>query len=66
MKGNWLDTSANITAQNGAIVARIKRKLGGKDILLGKQSYMLQIAPGMDMALMAAMCICLDEKNNEK
>jgi hypothetical protein len=24
------------------------------------------VAPGVDMALMAALCICLDERHNEK
>ncbi|KAF2118951.1 tubby C-terminal-like domain-containing protein [Lophiotrema nucula] len=68
MKGNWFDTSADITdeAQGGIVVARIDRKLlSGKDIFFGQQTYALQVAPGVDMALMVAMCICMDEKNNE-
>ncbi|KAF2264245.1 DUF567-domain-containing protein [Lojkania enalia] len=69
MKGNWFDTTADITdeAQSGIVVARINRKLlSGKDILFGQQTYALQVAPGVDMALMVAMCIAMDEKNNEK
>ncbi|KAH9873355.1 hypothetical protein J1614_005753 [Plenodomus biglobosus] len=69
MRGNWFDTTADIIdeAQGGIIVARINRKiLSGKDILFGQQTYAVQIAPGVDMALIAALCICLDEKNNEK
>lgn len=69
MKGNWFDTSADITdqSQGGIVVARIDRKLlSGKDIFFGQQTYAVQVAPGVDMALIAAMCICLDEKNNEK
>lgn len=51
----------------GLVVARIDRKLlSGKDIFFGQQTYAVQIAPGVDMALIAAMCICMDEKNNEK
>ena len=68
MRGNFLDTYADITddAMNGFIVARIDRKiLSGRDIFFGQQTYGVQIAPGVDMALIAAMCICLDEKNNE-
>ncbi|KAF2736849.1 DUF567-domain-containing protein [Polyplosphaeria fusca] len=68
MKGNFFDTTADITdeAQGGFVVARIDRKLlSGKDIFFGQQTYALQVAPGVDMALMAAMCICMDEKNNE-
>ncbi|KAF1958157.1 hypothetical protein CC80DRAFT_408753 [Byssothecium circinans] len=69
MKGNFFDTRAEITdeAQGGLVVARIDRKiLSGKDIFFGQQTYAVEIAPGVDMALIAAMCICLDEKNNEK
>lgn len=50
----------------GSIAARIDRKLlSGKDIFFGQQTYAVQISPGYDQALIAAMCICLDEKNNE-
>jgi hypothetical protein len=49
-----------------ALVARIDRKLlSGSDIFFGQQTYAVTIAPGVDMALVAALCICLDEKNNE-
>ncbi|KAF2271235.1 uncharacterized protein EI97DRAFT_438021 [Westerdykella ornata] len=69
MKGNFFDTQADIvdTTQGGIVVARIDRKiLSGKDIFFGQQTYGVTVAPGVDMALVAAMCICLDEKNNEK
>ncbi|KAG9190793.1 hypothetical protein G6011_08881 [Alternaria panax] len=68
MRGNFFDTRADILdeAQGGLVVARIDRKiLSGKDIFFGQQTYGVQIAPGVDMALIAALCICLDEKNNE-
>lgn len=68
MRGNWFDTTADITdeAQGDAVVARIDRKLlSGKDIFFGQQTYAVTVAPGVDMALIAALCICLDEKNNE-
>ncbi|KAF5655214.1 DUF567 domain protein [Fusarium sp. NRRL 25303] len=66
MKGNWLDRSADIvdtTTDN--VVACIDRKFSARDFLLGKQTCTLEVAPGVDMALMVAMCICFDEKNNE-
>jgi hypothetical protein len=51
----------------GAVVARIDRKiLSGKDLFFGQQTYGVQVAPGVDLALIAALCICLDEKNNDK
>ncbi|KAK3197563.1 hypothetical protein GRF29_216g603133, partial [Pseudopithomyces chartarum] len=68
MKGSIFDTSAEIIdeTRGGSIAARIDRKLlSGKDIFFGQQTYAVQISPGYDQALIAAMCICLDEKNNE-
>ncbi|KAK3305603.1 tubby C-terminal-like domain-containing protein [Chaetomium strumarium] len=66
MKGNWMDYSADIVDEKtGAVVGRINRKLSGRDLLFGQQTYHLVVAPNVDLALMAAMCICMDEKNNE-
>ncbi|KAK3681255.1 tubby C-terminal-like domain-containing protein [Podospora appendiculata] len=68
MKGNWFDTAADIIdKKNGAVVARIDRKLlSGRDLLFGQQTYALTVAPGVDMALMVALCIAMDEKNNDE
>ncbi|KAF4446997.1 DUF567-domain-containing protein [Fusarium austroafricanum] len=68
MQGSWLDYSADIFDKTtNTVVARIDRKvLSGRDIFFGQQTYALIVAPGVDMALMAALCICMDEKNNEK
>lgn len=67
MEGNWRDTSADIVIKStGVPVARIDRQyLKGKDWFGGKQTYALIVAPGVDLALMVAACIALDEKNNE-
>jgi uncharacterized protein YxjI len=66
MKGNWLDTTANIVCERtGATVARIDRKLLNAREFFGNQTYALVVAPGVDMALMVALCVALDEKNNE-
>ncbi|KAL2169552.1 hypothetical protein VTG60DRAFT_5945 [Thermothelomyces hinnuleus] len=68
MRGNWFDTSADIVdAATGAVVARIDRKLfNARELLLGHQTYHVTIAPGADIALVVAMCVCLDEKRNER
>ena len=71
MKGNWVDTTADIIDESsGMVVARINRRLKSvkdfaKEVLAGQQTYTVTVAPGADMALVAAMCICMDEKNNE-
>lgn len=67
MKGNWLDTSADIVCERtGVTVARIDRKLlKAREFFTSNQTYALVVAPGVDMALMVALCVALDEKNNE-
>ncbi|EFX00203.1 duf567 domain containing protein [Grosmannia clavigera kw1407] len=68
MSGNWFDTSASILDDsNGCTVARIDRKLcNGRQLLFGQQTYAVLVAPGVDLAVIAALCICLDEKDNEQ
>ncbi|KAJ5112047.1 hypothetical protein N7532_000092 [Penicillium argentinense] len=68
MKGGWYDHSADIVDdKSGATVARIDRKLlSGRDLVFGQQTYAVIVAPGVDAALIAGLCICFDEKNNEE
>ncbi|CAI7596539.1 unnamed protein product [Penicillium glandicola] len=68
MKGGWFDHTADIVNEkNGQTVARIDRKLlSGRDLVFGQQTYAVVVAPGVDAALIAALCICFDEKNNEE
>ena len=66
MGGNWLDTKADILTDKGVVVAQINRKLFNlREGLFGKQTYHVTVAPGVDMSLIVAMCICLDEKRND-
>ena len=48
------------------VVAHIDRKMAPFSVKFNKQQYGVTVAPGVDMALVAALCICLDEKHNEK
>lgn len=68
MKGNWFDTRADIVhKETGEIAAQIDRKLfNAREFFGSQQTYAVVIAPGIDIALMVALCIALDEKNNEK
>ena len=66
VKGDWLDRSATITMGN-VVVAQISRSyFNMREIFGGQQSYYVTVAPNVDLALMAAICVCLDEKENEK
>lgn len=63
LKGNWVDSHAEITNKStGAVVARIDRNIfKGRDWFGGASTYALIVAPGVDMAIMCAICIALDE-----
>lgn len=69
MKGNWRDSTADIVDETrNAVVARITRKSMFKSFTTfatGQNEYGLTVAPGVDFALMAALCVCFDELNNE-
>jgi uncharacterized protein YxjI len=66
VKGDWFDRSATITLGN-TVVATIGRSyFNVREIFGGKQTYYVTVAPGVDLAMMAAICVCLDEKENEK
>ncbi|MCJ1282818.1 hypothetical protein MMC26_002144 [Xylographa opegraphella] len=62
MKGDWFDMTTEIK-WGDAVVARIDREMRtGWQILGGPQTYFVTVAPNVDMALMVALCICLDER----
>ncbi|KAI0015118.1 DUF567-domain-containing protein [Xylariomycetidae sp. FL0641] len=68
MKGDFFDLQADITDEaTKQPVAHIDRKFfKARELLANQQTYVVSIAPGVDMAIIAAMCICLDERKNEK
>jgi uncharacterized protein YxjI len=39
--------------------------LRGREVFFDQQTYAVMVAPGVDLALIAALCVCFDEKNNE-
>ena len=67
MKGDFFDTMANITDEaTGQIVATIDRQFfNARQLLGGQQTYVVTIAPNVDMAIIVAMCVCLDERRND-
>lgn len=67
LKGDLFDRKAEITTANGVPVARVARSfLNAGEVFFDQQTYVITIAPGVDAALLLAICICLDEKANEK
>lgn len=66
LKGDWLDRSAKVTFQ-GRPVATIGRSyMNFGQMFSDRQTYYVTVAPGVDVALMAAICVCLDERENDQ
>ncbi|WRT66012.1 uncharacterized protein IL334_002963 [Kwoniella shivajii] len=66
LKGDFWGGSADISIENGPVVAQISRELfNARQIFGDQQTYYVTVAPGVDLALIAAICICFDEAKNE-
>ncbi|KAE8381333.1 tubby C-terminal-like domain-containing protein [Aspergillus bertholletiae] len=67
MRGNWRDSRADIVDEaTGMVLAQIDRKLlRARQLFFDQQTYAVVVAPGVDLALITALCVCFDEKNNE-
>ncbi|GAB7359315.1 hypothetical protein MBLNU230_g5966t1 [Neophaeotheca triangularis] len=65
LKGDWLDRSADITL-GGQPVARVERQfMNAREMLGGQQTYFVTVAPNVDLSLIAGVCVCLDEREND-
>merc|ERR1712029_810091 len=65
IKGDWIDRSAEMTWE-GKTVATIARSFFNvREILGDQQTYFVTVAPNVDLSLIAALCVSLDERANE-
>ena len=66
--GNVFGTRADIANMStGQPVARISRKpLTARQMLADKQTYVVTCTQGVDMAIIAAMCLSVDERRGER
>lgn len=69
MEGNWRDSVADIKHEaTGAVCVRVQRKSAFKSLstfLFDQQTYKVTVAPGVDLAAAAAMCVVFDEWEND-
>lgn len=66
VKGDWFDRSATIKLGE-RVVARIMRSFANaREIFASKQTYFVTVAPNVDLSLIAAICVAIDERENEK
>jgi len=64
--GDWFDRSARIEF-GGRTVAHISRSFFNVREMFGdKQTYFVSVAGNVDLSMIAALCVCLDERENEK
>ena len=68
MHGSFFNVKTEITDErNGQVVAQVDREmLNARQLLGDRQSYAVTVAPGVDMALIVAMVVCLDERRDQK
>lgn len=64
MKGDFFNTSAEIhgTAISTPVAVIDRKFFNARELLFDQQTYAVSVAPNVDMAIIAAMCICLDER----
>ncbi|WVQ85740.1 hypothetical protein IAT38_007907 [Cryptococcus sp. DSM 104549] len=66
LRGDFWGGSADLSVEGGPVIAQISRKLfNAREFFGDKQTYFVTVAPGVDLALVAAICICFDEAKNE-
>jgi len=67
MHGSFFNAQTTITNEaNNEVVALIDRKMfNARQFFGGRQTYAVTIAPGVDIALIMAMCVCLDERRDQ-
>ncbi|KAF8313806.1 hypothetical protein DL93DRAFT_2097533 [Clavulina sp. PMI_390] len=65
IEGNWLDRKVDLSINNtGQRAGRIMRKIMTmRNVFGGASTYTLQVAPGVDVAMMITLCVAIDMKN---
>ncbi|BEI85759.1 hypothetical protein CcaverHIS002_0600460 [Cutaneotrichosporon cavernicola] len=66
LSGDFWGGSANVKDQKGNALAHISRDMiNVNEVAADQQTYFVTVAPGVDLALTACMCIAFDETKNE-
>ncbi|WVQ96948.1 hypothetical protein IAU59_004057 [Kwoniella sp. CBS 9459] len=64
LKGDFWVGAADLIVRSGPIVAQLSRRTGslsGQGLIDGRETYLVSVAPGVDLALITAICICFEE-----
>ncbi|KDO29521.1 hypothetical protein SPRG_05478 [Saprolegnia parasitica CBS 223.65] len=60
-KGDWTSRRAIISIDNGVVIAKLRQPLE-----LGGARYFVDVAPGVDIALVTLVCIAMDEDERHR
>ncbi|KAI5370086.1 Putative tubby-like protein [Septoria linicola] len=66
VKGDWFDRCASIKLGERTVASVSRSFANAREVFGGKQTYFVTVAPNMDLSLIAAICVGLDERENEK
>ncbi|TKA21673.1 hypothetical protein B0A50_08762 [Salinomyces thailandicus] len=65
IKGDWIDRSAEMTWEGKPIATIARSFMNVREIFGDKQTYFVTVAANVDLSLIAALCVSLDERANE-
>jgi len=65
LAGDFFDRRASITMGDVVVATIARDSLNARNLIGGQQTYFVQVAPGMDLAIMGALCVGLDEAEND-
>lgn len=61
VKGEWVNRSAVVTCEGQPVASISRNFFNVRQIFTNRQTYFVKVAPGVDVTLIAALCVCLDE-----
>lgn len=66
LSGNWIDRYCTITWKDQPVAQITRDFLNARQILGDADTYYVTIAPGMDIALIASLCVMFDERDESR
>ncbi|WVR05556.1 hypothetical protein IAU60_002575 [Kwoniella sp. DSM 27419] len=64
IRGDYWVGAADFIVKQGPIIAQFSRRTGslqGKGLKSGRETYLISVAAGVDLALITAICICFED-----
>ncbi|WRT66039.1 uncharacterized protein IL334_002991 [Kwoniella shivajii] len=66
LRGDFWVGSADILLVSGPLIAQFsRRQIQSKGLDPSKETYIVNVAPGVDLALITAICICFEESKDK-